>query len=76
MATGGFFHHLSPYNQLYVTSCGAHCVVFLACAQGRRKGRACECESDAGAAAGFRRVSGAFAATYTGQLAERLGKEG
>ena len=51
-------------------------MVLLACAQGRRKGRACECEGDAGATAGFRRVSGAFVATYTGQLAERLGKEG
>ena len=39
-----------------------------------RKGRACVCEGDAGAAAGFRRVFGAFVATYTGQLAVWLNK--
>jgi len=47
------------------------------CAQvcATRKGRACVCEGDAGAAAGFRRVSGAFAASSTGQLAAGLEKE-
>ena len=40
-----------------------------------REVRARVCEGDAGAAAGFRRVSGAFAATYTGQLATGLEKE-
>ena len=34
-----------------------------------RKGRVGVSEGDAGAAAGFRRVSGAFAASCTGQLA-------
>ena len=40
-----------------------------------RKGRAGVSEGDAGAAAGFRRVSGAFVATYTGQLAAGLEKD-
>ena len=40
-----------------------------------RTGRAYVCEGDAGATGGFRCVSGAFAAIYTGQLAAALGKE-
>ena len=44
-------------------------MVFLARAQGRRKGQACEDDGTSGAAAGFRRVSAAFAASSTGQLA-------
>ena len=41
-----------------------------------RKGGACVREGDAGATAGFRRVSGAFAASSTEQLAAGHGKEG
>ena len=37
--------------------------------------RACECEGGVGATGGFRRVSGAFVASSTGQLAAGLGKE-
>ena len=50
-------------------------VVFVACVQAWRKTHACDHEGDAGAAAGFRRVSGAFAASSTGQLAAGLEKE-
>ena len=39
------------------------------------KGRVGVSEGDAGAAAGFRRVSGAFATSSTGQLAAGLEKE-
>ena len=39
------------------------------------EGRGCDHERDAGGAAGFRRVSGAFAGGSTGQLATGLGKE-
>ena len=41
-----------------------------------RKGGVCECEVDASAAAGFRRVSGVFATICTAQLAAGHGKEG
>ena len=41
-----------------------------------RKGGVCVREGDAGATAGFRRVSGAFAASSTEQLAAGHGKEG
>ena len=44
-------------------------MVFLARAQGRRKGQAYEGDGASGATAGFRRVSGAFAGSSTGQLA-------
>ena len=37
--------------------------------------RACECEGGVGATGGFWRVSGAFAATSTGQLAAGLEQE-
>ena len=40
-----------------------------------RKGGVCVREGDAGATAGFRRVSGAFAASSTEQLAAGLEKE-
>lgn len=40
-----------------------------------REVRACECEGDAGATGGFRRVSGAFVTTYTEQLASGFEKE-
>ena len=41
-----------------------------------RKGGVCVREGDAGATAGFRRVSGAYAASSTEQLAAGHGQEG
>eukprot|EP01043_Picozoa_sp_COSAG02_P090823 COSAG02_NODE_27625_length_605_cov_3.318182_1_plen_61_part_10 len=45
-----------------------HCVVFLARAQGRRKGQAYDGDGASGATAGFRCVSDRFVASSTGQL--------
>ena len=46
------------------------------CVRVQRKARRCDHERDAGLEGGLRSVSGAFAATSTGQLAAELEKEG
>ena len=45
------------------------------CVRVQRKARRCDHERDAGLEGGLRSVSGAFAATSTGQLAAGLEKE-